>query len=109
MSQGWGVCTPALVHLTWGRLREGSKHKPDEGGACGCLGAGAAPRACGWVTLYNYHTVAKAPGTQGGGGRGSAGFPSAQPLWALNGLVLFGLQLTVVCVFHPLPLVLSLA
>lgn len=28
-------------------------------------------------------------------------FPSAQPHLALNGLVLFGLELTVVCVFHP--------
>lgn len=52
---------PALVHMIWGRLGEGSKHKPDEGGACGCLGVGAAPGACGWVTLYNYNTVVKAP------------------------------------------------
>lgn len=65
---------PALVRLTWGRLGEGSKHKPDEGSACGCLGAGAAPRACGWVTLCNYHTVVKAPeaGVAAGGGMPSS-------------------------------------
>lgn len=39
------------------------------------------------------------PGTQGGGGWGMPGFPSAQPHLALNGLVLFGLELTVVCAF----------
>lgn len=31
------------------------------------------------------------------------GFPSAQPHLALNGLALFGLELTVVCAFQPPP------
>lgn len=80
-----------------GRLREeGSKYKPDEGGAFGCLGAGGGPRACGWVTLYNYNTVVKASEPRWWR-VGDAGFPSAQPFSALNGLVLFGLELTVVC------------
>lgn len=67
---------------------------------------GAAPGACGWVTLYNYSTAVRAPepGVVAGG---AAGFPSARPPLALNGLVLFGLELAVVCVFTPLPSVLS--
>lgn len=64
---------------------------------------GVAPRACGWVTLYNYNTVVKAPEPRWRRA-GDAGFPSAQPLSALNGLVLFGLELTVVCVFIPPPI-----
>lgn len=36
--------------------------------------------------------------------RAGDGFPSARPPLALNGLVLFGLELTVVCVFHPPPI-----
>ena len=99
-----GACAPAFACMVWGRLWEqGCKHKPDEGGARGCLGAGGGPRACGWVTLYNYNTVVKAPEPRWRRA-GDAGFPSAQTLWALNGLVLFGLELTVVCVFHPPPI-----
>lgn len=51
-------------------LGEDTKHKPDEGTARGCLGAGGGPGACGWVTLYNYNTAAEAlePGVAAGGG-----------------------------------------
>lgn len=51
-------------------LGEDTKHKPDEGAARGCLGAGGGPGACGWVTLYNYNTAAEAPepGVAAGGG-----------------------------------------
>lgn len=56
-----GCCVPASAYMMWGRPGEDSKHKPDEGGARGCLGAEGGPAACGWVTLYNYNTVVKAP------------------------------------------------
>lgn len=64
----------------WGRPGEGSKHKPDEGSARGFLGAEGGPAACGWVTLYNYNTVVKAP-EPGWRRAGDAGFPSAQTLF----------------------------
>lgn len=63
---------------------------------------GVAPRACGWVTLYNYNTVVKASEPRWWRA-GDAGFPSAQLFSALNGLVLFGLELTVMCVFQTSP------
>lgn len=77
----------------------GSKHKPDEGGARGCLGA------CGWVTLYNYYT-GEGPGTAWRAGE--AGFPSAQTLLGSEWIssVWVGAYC---CVFFIPPPVLSLA
>lgn len=80
--------------MVWGRLGQDSKPKPDEGGVHGCLGAGAALRACGWVTPYNYTTVVKAPEPRVAvavvGRRGMPNLPSARPRLALNGLVYLG-------------------
>lgn len=60
----------------------------------------AAPGACGWVTLYNYNTVVKAPEPGAAAGRGCR-LPICSASFALNGLVLFGLELTVVCFPSP--------
>lgn len=85
--------------MIWGRTLNTSQMKALPAGA---WEQGAALGACGWGTLYNHNTAAKAP-DPGVATGGEAGFPSARPPLALNGLVLFGLELTVVCVFHPPP------
>ena len=42
-------------------LGEDTKHKAEEGAACGRLGAGGGPGARGWGTLYHRNTAAEAP------------------------------------------------
>lgn len=40
-----GAPCSCLCKYDVGRVEQGSKHKPDEGSGCGCLGAGGGPRS----------------------------------------------------------------
>lgn len=91
----------AFADTMWGGLSRALNTNQMKAAAAGAWEQGAAPGACGWVTLYNYNTAVKAPAPEW---RWAGGMPASHLLSlfsALNGLVLFGLELTVVCVFHP--------
>lgn len=56
-----GACAPAFADTIWGGLRRALNTNQMKAVAAGAWEQGAAPGACGWVTLYNYNTVVKAP------------------------------------------------
>lgn len=82
-----GCLCSSLCRYDLGRvLRRALNTNQMKAVAAGAWEQGAAPGACGWITLYNYNTAAKAPEPEwrwvaGGRGEVDAGFPSAQPLF----------------------------